>query len=249
MFNKTEEISKNILQPPLAKHLEIELMKSKETWNISQNIELVRKKIDQTARKYRYSVEATNLIVVSKTIDEQQIMQAIDCGCQIFGENKVIEAKTKWVNIKNQHKNIELHLIGHLQSNKIKDAVEIFDVIQTLDSEKLAQELKKEMVKQNKFLQIFVQINIGEEEQKYGIHPRKAGEFIEKVKQYLAVSGVMAIPPKNQDPTPYFALLRKIAKDNNLQNISMGMSSDFETAIALGTNYIRLGTAIFGNRI
>ena len=217
--------------------------------NISQNIELIRERIKQTASKYHRNAKEINLIAVSKTIDEQQIMQAIDCGCQIFGENKVMEAKAKWVNLKNQHKNIKLHLIGHLQTNKVKEAVAIFDVIQTLDSEKLAQELKKEMVKQNKFLEIFVQINIGEEEQKYGIEPRNAKEFIAKVGQYLKISGVMAIPPCNQDPTPYFALLQKIAQDNHLENVSMGMSSDFETAIALGANFIRLGTAIFGDRV
>jgi hypothetical protein len=220
----------------------------KETGNIAQNIELIKEKINQTAKKYHRDAKKINLIVVSKTIDEQQILQTINCGCQIFGENKVMEAKAKWNNLKNQHKNIKLHLIGHLQSNKAKDAVAIFDVIQTLDSEKLAQELKKEMVRQNKFPQIFVQINIGEEDQKYGISPKEAKEFIEKVGQYLKIDGVMAIPPQNQDPTLYFALLQKIAKDNNLTNVSMGMSSDFEDAIALGANFIRLGTAIFGNR-
>ena len=220
----------------------------KKTGNIPQNIELVKEKIIQTAQRYHRNAEEINLIVVSKTIDEQRILQTIDCGCQIFGENKVMEAKSKWVNLKNQHKNIQLHLIGHLQTNKARDAVAIFDVIQTLDSEKLARELQKEMARQNKFLQIFVQINIGEEEQKYGVNPKEAKEFIETVGQYLKIDGVMAIPPQNEDPTLYFALLQQIAKDSNLKNVSMGMSDDFEDAIALGANFIRLGTAIFGER-
>lgn len=227
---------------------EISEIVSKEITTISQNLELIRDKIKKTATIYHRNIEEINLVVVSKTMDEEKIKQAIDCGCLVFGENKIIEAKTKWVNLKNQYKNVKLHLIGHLQTNKIKDAVAIFDVIQTLDSEKLAEELHKEMIKQNKSPEIFVQINIGEEEQKYGINPRDAQAFISKVSKYLKISGVMAIPPQDQDPALYFALLRKIAIENNLPNISMGMSGDFETAIALGANFIRLGSAIFGER-
>jgi pyridoxal phosphate enzyme (YggS family) len=215
---------------------------------ILQNLKFINEKINKAAEIYHRNITEINLVIVSKTIGEEKIKEALDCGCQIFGENKVIEAKAKWVNLKNQYKNIKLHLIGHLQTNKVKDAVEIFDVIQTLDSEKLAQELHKEMVKTNKFPEIFVQINIGEEEQKHGVRPSEAKEFISKVSQYLKISGVMAIPPLDQDPALYFALLRKIAKENDLQNISMGMSGDFETAIALGANFIRLGTAVFGER-
>ncbi len=221
---------------------------SAEITSISQNLELIRDKIDKAAKTYYRDTKEINLVAVSKTIDSQTIKQAIDCGCKIFGENKVIEAKTKWVNLKSENKNIKLHLIGHLQTNKIKDAVALFDVIETVDSEKLAQELHKEMVKQNKFPEIFVQINIGEEDQKYGIKPQDAREFISKISSYLKVSGVMAIPPFGEDPALYFALLRKIASENNLEKISMGMSGDFETAIALGANFIRLGTAIFGER-
>ena len=132
----------------------------------------------------------------------------------------------------------------------MKDAVQIFDVIQTLDSEKLALALAQEMIKQNKFPEIFVQINIGEEEQKSGINPQDAKDFIQKmIQEYkLPITGVMAIPPANEEPTLYFALLSKIAGENNLKNISMGMSGDFEVAIAMGANFIRLGTAIFGER-
>ena len=211
--------------------------------SIAQNLQLIREKIQNSNHQ-------VNLVAVSKTIDEQKIKQAIDSGCQIFGENKVIEAKNKWINLKNQYKNVKLHLIGHLQTNKVPDAVRIFDVIQTLDSEKLAGVLAKEMLRQNKFPEIFVQINIGEEEQKSGINPQDAQSFIRKmIEEYkLPIAGVMAIPPADENPTLYFALLTKIARENNLQNISMGMSNDFETAIAMGANFIRLGTALFGER-
>lgn len=211
--------------------------------SISQNLQSIKEKIQNSNHQ-------VNLIAVSKTIDEEKIKQAIDCGCQIFGENKVMEAKNKWINLKNQYKNIKLHLIGHLQTNKVKDAVQIFDVIQTLDSEKLAQALAKEIMKQNKSLEIFVQINIGEEEQKSGINPQDAQDFIQKMigEYQLPITGVMAIPPVDQDPNLYFALLKKIADENNLKNISMGMSDDFENAIMMGANFIRLGTAIFGQR-
>ncbi len=211
--------------------------------SIAQNLQLIREKIQNSHHQ-------VNLIAISKTVDEEKIKQAIDCGCEIFGENKVNEAKSKWVGLKNQYKNIQLHLVGHLQSNKVKDAVQIFDVIQALDSEKLALALAQEMIKQNKFPEIFVQINIGEEEQKSGINPQDAKDFIQKmIQEYkLPITGVMAIPPANEEPTLYFALLSKIAGENNLKNISMGMSGDFEVAIAMGANFIRLGTAIFGER-
>ena len=211
--------------------------------SIAQNLQIIREKIQNSHHQ-------VNLIAISKTVDEEKIKQAIDCGCEIFGENKVNEAKSKWVGLKNQYKNIQLHLVGHLQSNKVKDAVQIFDVIQTLDSEKLALALAQEMIKQNKFPEIFVQINIGEEEQKSGINPQDAKDFIQKmIQEYkLPITGVMAIPPANEEPTLYFALLSKIAGENNLKNISMGMSGDFEVAITMGANFIRIGTAIFGER-
>lgn len=217
---------------------------------IAQNLDLIKQKINHTAKIFGRSAEEINLIAVSKTIDQNTIKQAIACGCKIFGENKVQEAKEKWPGLKTEFPDLKLHLIGHLQSNKAGDAVALFDVIQTLDSEKLAGELKKEMDRQNKFPEIFVQINIGEEPQKHGITPQEATHFIQKIiNDYgLNITGVMGIAPQNQDSTLYFSLLKKIANANNLKNISCGMSEDFETAIAIGANFIRLGTAIFGNR-
>lgn len=216
---------------------------------IAQNLALIQQKINQTAKTFGRDAKEINLITVSKNFDEAAIKQAIACGCTIFGENKIQEAKEKWPKLKVEFPNIKLHFIGHLQSNKAKDAVALFDVIQTLDSEKLAAELKKEMAKQNKFPEIFAQINIGEEPQKSGILPQDANKLIQKINNdYFKINGVMGIAPQNQDPALYFALLKKIADDNNLKNISCGMSEDFETAIAVGANFIRLGTAIFGTR-
>lgn len=217
---------------------------------ISKNLDLIHQKIDKATKNFHRNASEINLIAVSKTISSSAITQAINCGCKVFGENKIQEAKEKWPNLKTQFPDIKLHFIGHLQSNKVKDAVALFDVVQTLDSEKLAVELKKEMTKQNKFPEIFVQINIGEEPQKSGVAPMDANNFISKmINDYkLNITGVMGIGPQNQDPTLYFSLLKKIADENNLPNISCGMSEDFETAIAVGTNFIRLGTAVFGKR-
>jgi pyridoxal phosphate enzyme (YggS family) len=211
--------------------------------SIAENLKIINEKINSSSQK-------VNLVVVSKTIDEEKITQAIKCGCEIFGENKVMEAKNKWVSLKNQHKDIQLHLVGHLQSNKAGDAVKIFDVIQTLDSEKLALALKKEMQKQGKFPELFVQINIGQEEQKSGIDPELASEFIQKmIKEHeLPITGVMGIAPLGEKPALYFALLKKIADENNLKNISAGMSGDFEIAIEMGANFVRIGSSIFGER-
>jgi PLP dependent protein len=219
--------------------------------NLSAKMSLIADNITKIRNKIAALGAKTKLIAVSKNVEAQQIEEAIACGCTIFGENKVIEAKTKWLNLKNQYKNTQLHLIGHLQSNKAKDAVAIFDVIQTLDSIKLAKILQKEMTKQNKFPQIFAQINIGEETQKSGLMPQDAGNFIKKVEQEcgIKISGLMAIAPKDKEPSLYFALLKKIADENNIQNISMGMSQDFEKAIAFGSDFIRVGKAIFGTKI
>jgi hypothetical protein len=217
---------------------------------IAQNLDLIWQKINQSAKNSGRKTEDINLIAVSKNFDSSAIKQAIACGCKVFGENKVQETKEKWPKIKEEFGDITLHLIGHLQSNKAKEAVALFDVIQTLDSDKLAKALEKEMIRQNKFPQVFVQINIGQEQQKYGLDPKEATEFINKINSNykFKISGVMGIAPLEKDASLYFALLKKIANENNLQNISMGMSEDFETAIALGSNFIRIGTAIFGDR-
>ena len=218
--------------------------------NITENINLIRSKINQTAKKHGRDPADVNLVAVSKNFGVTEIETAINSGCRIFGENKVIEAKEKWPELKEKYPEIKLHLIGHLQSNKAKDAVKLFDVIESLDSEKLAGILAEEMKKQKKYLEIFIQINIGCEEQKSGVLPEDADQFIRKIidNYGLNITGVMGIPPANENPALYFALLTTIAKRNNLKNISMGMSGDYETAIGLGANFVRIGSAIFGSR-
>lgn len=184
-------------------------------------------------------------------VSSEKICDAIDAGCKIFGENYIKEAKEKWPEIKKKFPEIKLHFIGHLQSNKVAEALELFDCIQTLDSKKLALILQKEIGKVGtKNPEIFIQVNIGEEEQKGGILPSEVSDFVKFSRNEcgLSVTGLMCIPPAADLASPYFALLTKLAEKNNLKNLSMGMSSDFEEAIALGATHIRLGTAIFGER-
>jgi pyridoxal phosphate enzyme (YggS family) len=224
---------------------------------IEKRLLVINHAIKSTCKLYNIDFKKINLIAVSKMQSEEAIIAAIEAGCIIFGENYLKEAKEKWLKLKILYPKIALHLIGHLQSNKAREALELFDVIETLDSEKLAIKIKNEILKlqfesQNKFKspEIFIQINIGQENTKNGIELSRAKEFINFAKNdcNLNITGLMAIPPKDEVPAPYFALLAKIAKENNLINLSMGMSCDYLDGIALGANYIRLGTAIFGNR-
>ncbi|MDX2083119.1 MAG: YggS family pyridoxal phosphate-dependent enzyme [Rickettsiales bacterium] len=218
--------------------------------NIARNFLAIETKIDKVCQLYKKDKSKIKLIAVSKMQNVDKIHQAIACGCKIFGENYVKEAQEKWPEIRQKYPEIELHFIGHLQSNKVKEALEIFDVIQTLDSEKLALLFKKEIIKQQKNPQFFIQVNIGQEQQKSGLEPNEVKDFVNFARQDCALNivGLMTIPPNNESAAPYFALLNKIAQENNLKNLSMGMSADFEEAIALGSNYVRIGSAIFGER-
>lgn len=218
--------------------------------SIESNLFLINHKITKACQVYKREVESVNLIAVSKTYSVQKICEAIDFGCKIFGENYINEAQEKWSQIKEKFPEIKLHFIGHLQSNKAAQAVDLFDCIETLDSQKLAISLKKEIVKKQKNPEIFIQINIGEESQKGGILPENFDEFLSFCRNECAlnITGLMCIPPSNEAASPYFALLSKMAKKHNLKKISMGMSADFEDAIALGSTHVRLGTAIFGAR-
>ncbi len=218
---------------------------------IERNLFLLKERVKKACKLYQKKPERVNLIAVSKTISKEKICEAIALNCKIFGENYVKEAQEKWSQIKKEFPEIELHFIGHLQSNKADEAVDLFDAIQTLDSEKLALALKKATLKKDKNPKIFIQVNIGEEEQKGGIAPQEIKNFVKFVREECGLNlvGLMCIPPANENPSPYFALLSKMARENNLKEISMGMSADFEDAIALGATYIRLGTAIFGERV
>lgn len=218
---------------------------------IERNLILLKEKIKQSCKTYSRNASQVNLIAVSKTFGSEEIIQTIQAGCKIFGENYLKEAAEKWPQIKEKFPEIKLHFVGHLQSNKVAEAVDLFDCIQTIDSEKLAKALKKEIDKQQKNPQIFIQVNIGEEPQKHGINPHQVADFVKFTRDELGLNviGLMCIPPSNELASPYFALLAKLAKENHLPNLSMGMSADYDCAIALGATHIRLGTAIFGDRL
>ena len=217
---------------------------------VEKRIFLINQKIDKACKTYNKKFCDINLVAVSKKVSAAKILQAINAGCKNFGENYVKEAKEKWPEIKKQYPQIKLHLVGHLQSNKAGEALDLFDCIESLDSEKLALQLQKEIVKKNKNPEILIQVNVGQEEQKGGIATEELKNFLDfaKNKCGLNIVGLMCVPPSNEAASPYFALLAKMAKENNLQKISMGMSSDFEDAIALGATEIRIGSAIFGER-
>ena len=219
--------------------------------SIKNNLLSINRKIAKACQTYKREADSVNLVAVSKTSSEQKIYEAIDLGCKIFGENYVKEAREKWTEIKKKFPEIKLHFIGHLQSNKADQAVDLFDCIETLDNKKLALALKKEIAKKQKNPEIFIQINIGEEPQKGGILPAEFEDFLSFCRDECAlnITGLMCIPPSFEAASPYFALMNKMAKKSNLKKLSMGMSADFEDAIALGSTHIRLGTAIFGERI
>lgn len=218
---------------------------------IERNLLLINGKIKQICKTYGRNSATVNLVAVSKMVEAQKIREAIAAGAKIFGENYIQESFEKWPEIKKNFPEIKLHLIGHLQSNKADKAVELFDCIESLDSKKLALALQKEIKKQNKNPEIFIQVNIGDEEQKSGVALNELAELIKFSRDEcgLNLSGLMCVPPSGEAASPYFALLAKLAKQHNLKNISMGMSADFEEAIALGATHIRLGTAIFGSRV
>lgn len=193
---------------------------------------------------------AVHLVAVSKTKEAAEILPVIEAGQRIFGENRVQEAEGKWPALRAQHSGIELHLIGPLQTNKVKEAVALFDVIETVDREKLAVALAAEIARSGKAPRLYVQVNTGAEEQKAGILPQEADAFIKTCREQhgLKVEGLMCIPPVDEPPSAHFALLAKIAKRNGIEKLSMGMSADFEEAIQLGATSVRVGSAIFGSR-
>jgi pyridoxal phosphate enzyme (YggS family) len=190
------------------------------------------------------------LVAVSKTFEAEDVAPIIEAGQRVFGENRVQEAKMKWPGLREGRPDIELHLIGPLQTNKVRDALRIFDVIETVDREGLAAELAKEMPKVGRRPRLYVQVNTGEEEQKAGIPPGEADSFIRRCREVhgLAIEGLMCIPPAEEPPSAHFALLNKIAKRNGIPTLSMGMSADFEEAVQLGATHVRVGSAIFGRR-
>ena len=219
---------------------------------IERNLFIINGNIKKICRLYDRDSKKVNLTAVSKKFPVESIIQAINANCKIFAENYINEAFEKWPQLKKDHPEVKLHFVGGLQSNKAAKAIELFDCIESLDSEKLALEFKKQIAKSGDKSgpEFFVQVNIGQEEQKSGIDPLKVREFVDFAKNEceLNITGLMCIPPVGEDPSLYFALLAKIAKECDLPNLSMGMTSDYEKAIGIGANYVRIGTGIFGER-
>jgi PLP dependent protein len=217
---------------------------------IAANLADVLARIEKAAKAANRNPADVTLIAVTKTHDEAAVRAAIAAGHKTFGENRVQEAKFKYPQLKTDHPNIELHLIGPLQSNKAREAVALFDAIHTVDRDSIAEALAAEIKRAGRTPKLFVQVNTGEEPQKAGTAPQEALAFIAKCRDThgLKIEGLMCIPPAEDQPAPHFALLVKLARDANLKYLSMGMSSDYETAIRLGATHIRVGTAIFGAR-
>ena len=219
--------------------------------SIKENITQIHEQVRQTAAQWGRDHNDIHLVAVSKRQTKDKIQAALDAGHRLFGENKVQEALEHWEGIKPQYLDLKLHLIGALQTNKIKDALKIFDCIETIDREKLARKLSTELKAQNRTIPCFIQVNIGEEEQKSGISPQEFPEFLGFCQNDCAldIRGLMCIPPAGEPAAIYFALLQKMAREHGLPNLSMGMSADFKKSIPLGATHIRIGTAIFGDRL
>lgn len=213
-------------------------------------LEQVTAKIAAAERQAGRDSGSVKLVAVSKTFGADEIRPVLDSGHRVFGENRVQEAQGKWPELKSAYEDVELHLIGPLQSNKAKEAVALFDVIETVDREKIAAAIAAEMKRQNRSVRLLVQVNTGMEAQKAGIAPDEAEAFVKSCRERngLTISGLMCIPPLDENPGPHFALLEKLCRRMELEELSMGMSADFETAIAFGATSVRVGSAIFGRR-
>lgn len=217
---------------------------------VKQGLADVRMRIARAARDSGRDPAGVDLVCVSKTFTADEIRPALETGERIFGENRVQEAQLKWPGLRARYKNVELHLIGPLQSNKVRDAVELFDVIETVDRPKIAEALAREIARTGKRPRLYVEINTGGEPQKAGVLPDQADSFLNdcRTRLDLEIDGLMCIPPQTDQVSPHFALLAMIANRNGLKKLSMGMSADFELAIQLGATHVRIGSAIFGHR-
>ncbi len=218
--------------------------------SIENNLQNIEDHIGKVMTSWDRNRDDVHLIAVSKRQSDEKIQEALDTGHRIFGENRVQEAFDHWQAHKTAYPDLSLHLIGPLQTNKVKEAVGLFDVIHTVDREKLARKLGAEMKAQGRNIPCFIQVNIGEEDQKSGISPDQLLAFLTFCREEcgLSITGLMCIPPVDEPAALYFALLKKMADQHDLPDLSMGMSSDYEKAVALGATYIRVGTGIFGAR-
>ena len=217
---------------------------------VSQNLTNIRQTIVDVAKNCERVVDSVELIAVSKTFSVDEIRPALEAGQRVFGENRVQESQQKWPTLRDEYPDVELHLIGPLQSNKTKEAVALFDVIHTVDREKIAKTLSKEIEQQKKPVKLFVQVNTGLEPQKAGVSPKETVEFVKRCREIynLDICGLMCIPPFEENAGPHFALLAELGGKAAVGKLSMGMSADYETAIQFGASHVRVGSAIFGSR-
>ena len=216
---------------------------------IIQNYNTILEQIRVSADEADRNMDEIKLIIVTKKFDVESIKPLLDIGHLYYGENRVQEAKDKWPDLINKYKNIELNLIGPLQTNKTKIALDLFSSIHTIDRKKLVDKILEypEKIKEN--MEFFIQVNLAEEKQKTGISIDGFDEFYNDVSKRININGLMCLPPKDKDPSVYFAFLYQMAKINNLKNLSMGMSSDFNDAILFGATHLRIGEAIMGDRV
>lgn len=217
---------------------------------IAANLAAVQQKIEAAARSAGRAPDSVRLVAVSKTHPAAAVREALVAGHRLFGENRVQEGEAKYPRLREDFPDLALHLIGPLQTNKVRDAVAAFDVIETVDRPRVAQALAREMERSGRRLPCVVEVNTGEEPQKAGIMPAEADDFISECRDRLElpIIGLMCVPPIDEEPAPHFALLREIARRNGLEILSMGMSADFEKAIHFGATHVRVGTAVFGAR-
>lgn len=218
-------------------------------YSADQRLTPLKERITTSARRAGRKPGDIRLIAVSKTFGADAVEPFLAAGQRIYGENRVQEAADKWPALRQRYLDVELHLVGQLQSNKVEDAVSLFDVIHSLDRASLAEALAKAMAKLNRRVPCFIQVNVGEEPQKGGVPLSELGSLLALTKKLdIPVVGLMAVPPVNLEPAPFFALLRKLAVRHGLDRLSMGMSGDFEAAIEQGATDIRVGSALFGAR-
>jgi pyridoxal phosphate enzyme (YggS family) len=217
----------------------------------ARNLADILARIEAARKAALAPAPSTTLLAVSKTFGAEQIRPVLAAGQRVFGENRVQEAKGKWPPLKTEWPDSELHLVGPLQSKKVREATALFDAIHSVDRRKLAEALRDEITKSGRAPLLFVQVNTGEEPQKAGVPPQDAPAFIDFCRETLAlpIFGLMCVPPVDEQPALHFALLAKLARAQGLAGLSMGMSADFEAAIRFGATHVRVGTAIFGDRV
>lgn len=225
-------------------------MSDRNLTKIAKNISELNYRIHTVAEKSHRQPDGVRLVAVSKKQPAERVDQALAAGHRLFGENRVQEAKSRWEERKEEYSDLQLHLIGPLQTNKVKEAVRLFDVIEVLDRPALAEKLASEMERQGHKIPCLIQVNTGSERQKSGVKPGDLPEFLNFCRDHcgLDIRGLMCIPPLHEPPGLHFAFLKQLADDHGLKELSMGMSGDYTQAIAAGATYVRIGTALFGKR-